>query len=227
MSELRKRPVLVLAPHPDDETFGCGGTIRMLVESGLAVDVTFMTRGELGMESGASPTAQASLQVAEQRTREAQAACAILGVRNVRFLDGMDTRLSEQSQLAEALLENFRMDDYQRVFCPWPQDGHADHIATFDLLQKAAASPSSPAQYWLYEIWKPLPANTFVPIDNTIDAKRRAIEQYISQLALCNYREGFLGMAAYRSLFCPPSRYAEAFLVCDRNEILNYRRGAA
>jgi LmbE family N-acetylglucosaminyl deacetylase len=215
-----RKPVLVLSPHPDDETFGCGGTIRMLVESGLTVDVTFMTRGEMGMEGGVTPTAQASQEVAEVRVREAQAACGILGVRQVRFLDGADTRLNEQYELAAKLSEIFRREAYQRVFCPWPHDTHTDHMATFRLLRSAVESEASPSQYWLYEVWKPLPANTFVPIDHTIETKRQAMEQYKSQLALCNYREAYLGLAAYRSLFCPPSRYAEAFLVCDRSEIL-------
>jgi N-acetylglucosamine malate deacetylase 1 len=218
--DARRRPVLVLAPHPDDETFGCGGTIRMLVESGLPVDVTFMTRGEMGMEGGATPTVEASRDLGETRVREAQAACGILGVRQARFLDGADTRLNEQHQLAASLTDVFRTENYQRVFCPWPHDSHADHIATFGLLRSAVKADPAPSQYWLYEVWKPLPANTFVPIDNTIEKKRQAIEQYESQLAICNYREAYLGLAAYRSLFCAPSRYAEAFLVCDRNEIL-------
>ena len=62
---------------------------------------------------------------------------------------------------------------------------------------------------------------TFRSID-TMDAKRRAIEQYQSQLSQLNYREGFVGLAAYRSLFCPSSSYAEAFLVCDSREFLNF-----
>jgi hypothetical protein len=39
-------------------------------------------------------------------------------------------------------------------------------------------------------------------------------------LAQLNYRDAFLGLAAYRSLFCPSSKYAEAFLVCDHRELL-------
>jgi LmbE family N-acetylglucosaminyl deacetylase len=221
--EVRKKPVLVLAPHPDDETFGCGGTIRMLVDSGLPVDVTFMTHGEMGMEAGANPSAQASSELAKIRTAEAQAACSVLGVRKVRFLGGADTRLSEQPQLAAALSDLFATEAYQRVFCPWLHDTHQDHIATFELLRNAVRAQPSPTQFWLYEVWKPLPANTFVPIDNTIGSKRQAIEQYKSQLPLCNYLEGYLGLAAYRSLFCAPSRYAEAFLVCDRDEILSLK----
>ncbi len=38
--------VLVLAPHPDDETFGCGGTIRLLLSAGRQVRVIFLTSGD-------------------------------------------------------------------------------------------------------------------------------------------------------------------------------------
>lgn len=192
--------------------------MRMLSESGVAVDVAFMTRGELGTDPGASPAQQR--EVAQTRTCEAEAACNVLGVRQIFFLDGNDTCLAEQPHLAEALADILRREPYQRVFCPWPQDAHPDHIATFGLLRRAVQSFPAPDHYWLYEVWRPLAANTFVPIDNTVEVKRRAIEQYQSQLALCNYQSGVLGLAAYRSLFCPASRYAEAFFVCDRNEIL-------
>jgi LmbE family N-acetylglucosaminyl deacetylase len=109
---------------------------------------------------------------------------------------------------------------YQRVFCPWPEDAHSDHQATFRLLREAVITHNKSLNFWLYEVWKPLPANTFVPIDLTIDSKRQAIDQYESQLSQLDYREAFLGLAAYRGLFCPPSKYAEAFLVCDRDEML-------
>ncbi len=51
-------------------------------------------------------------------------------------------------------------------------------------------------------------------------SKQTAISKYESQLAQLNYGEAFVGLAAYRSLFCPPSNYAEAFLVCDKQQLL-------
>jgi LmbE family N-acetylglucosaminyl deacetylase len=210
-----------LAPHPDDETFGCGGTMRMLADSGVAVDVAFMTRGEQGIEEGQVVSAETNREMAEVRSREARAACDVLGVRNVYFLNGSDTRLKDEPHLAGSITELFRREPYQRVFCPWHQDSHDDHRATFSLLRQAMAANNFATRLWLYEVWKPLPANTFVPIDVTMDAKRRAIDQYKSQLSQLNYREGFIGLAAYRSLFCPASSYAEAFLVCDKQELLN------
>jgi N-acetylglucosamine malate deacetylase 1 len=215
-----KKPVLVLAPHPDDETFGCGGTIRMLTDSGIAVDVAFLTRGEQGLDGGPPVGPAESQALGDVRMNEAHAACGVLGVRKVTFLGGCDTRLGEQPELAGSIAQLLQSDDYQRVFCPWPHDAHDDHKATFTLLRRAVGSRTSATGFWLYEVWKPLPANTFVPIDHTLPAKREAIEQYQSQLCQLNYREGFLGLAAYRSLFCPASSYAEAFLVCDHRELM-------
>jgi LmbE family N-acetylglucosaminyl deacetylase len=215
------RQALVLAPHPDDETFGCGGTIRLLSEGGTAVDVAFLTRGELGGNGAAHSTPQARAALAQRRTREAQAACNVLGVRNVFFLDGADSQLREQPQLAGAIVQLLRQNTYQRVFCPGPEDAHEDHRAAFAWLRQAAADGSAAPQFWLYEVWKPLAANTYVPIDGTIEHKLRAIDQYPSQLTQMNYREAFLGLASYRSLFSPPSKYAEAFLVLDRGALLN------
>src|SRR5262245_25469748 len=183
--------------------------MRMLAESGVAVDVAFMTRGEQGTEEGASSSAEASRQLAEVRTREAKAACEVLGVRNVFFLEGSDTCLKDEPHLATSIAQLLRGKRYQRVFCPWHLDAHEDHKATFSLLRQAIADNNLTTKIWLYEVWKPLPANTYVPIDGTMDAKRRAIDQYQSQLSQLNYREGFVGLAAYRSLFCPASNYAE------------------
>jgi LmbE family N-acetylglucosaminyl deacetylase len=205
---------------PDDETFGCGGTIRMLADSNVQVDVAFLTRGEQGVEAGAAPTGEVARETAAVRTREAQAACQVLGVRQVHFLDGRDMCLSDQPELAAVIAHLLCTGHYQRVFCPWPQDAHDDHKATCALLGQAIVASAETASVWLYEVWKPLPANTYVPIDRTMAAKQEAIGKYESQLAQLNYQEAFVGLAAYRSLFCPPSSYAEAFLVCDRQEFL-------
>jgi LmbE family N-acetylglucosaminyl deacetylase len=192
----------------------------MLSESGIPVDVAFMTCGEQGIEAGTTVSTDACRQMAEVRSREARAACEVLGVRNVVFLHGSDTRLNEELHLAGPVAELLRVGGYQRVFCPWPQDGHDDHRATFAILRQAIAQSQLTTSFWLYEVWKPLAPNTYVPIDGTMPAKRRAIEQYESQLSQLNYREGFVGLAAYRSLFCPSSSFAEAFFVCDTNELL-------
>jgi N-acetylglucosamine malate deacetylase 1 len=214
------RADLVIAPHPDDETFGCGGTIRLVAETGTAVDVVFMTRGELGHEAGESisPAQQAIL--AEQRVGEAKEACSALGVRRITFLDGNDTRLREQPHLARDLLTLLSGTPYRRVFCPWKLDGHRDHQATFAHLQTALRAYPESVQIWLYEVWTPLGFNVLIPIDRTIAHKRKAMQTYRTQLPQVNYQGSFLGLSAYRSAFCPPANFAEAFYMCSKEELL-------
>lgn len=214
--------IVVLSPHPDDESLGCGGTVRLLTTAGVRVEVVYLTRGELGGEDPAALSAEAQTQIAQRRTVEALSACRILGVEQVDFLDGCDAQLSVQPRLVEALVHRLAARDYQRVFCPWPREHHPDHVATFELYRQALRQLPS-LDTWLYEVWTPLPANTLVPIDATIDDKLAAIQAHVSQLACLDYLSAFRGLAAYRGLFCPPSQYAEAFLVCDRETLLGGR----
>lgn len=215
MSHAPYGSVLVLAPHPDDETFGCGGTIKILTLADVNVDVLFMTRGEMGFEAPEGVTDALKRKLAQTRTEEAYQACAILGVHDVFFADGQDGRLGEQPELAPLIRERIEIGGYDRIFCPWPGDNHLDHKATFELLQHALAGFQRSLQCWLYEVWTPMMPAMCLPIDQTLDAKRKAAEVYRSQLAYLDYKSAFLGLSAYRSLFCPGARHAEAFQIVN------------
>jgi LmbE family N-acetylglucosaminyl deacetylase len=207
--------VLVLAPHPDDESLGCGGTVRLLTQAGTPVDVVFMTRGENGLLALQDQPESVHARLADTREAEARAACKLLGVREVEFLNGIDGGLSNQPHLAHPLAGRLSAGKYQRVFAPWLGEAHPDHAATFRLLQRAVWAAEIAPAIWLYEVWTPLPPTDHVPIDATIAVKRAAIEQHQSQLACLDYLSAFMGLAAYRALACSPAQYAEAFLVID------------
>lgn len=216
----RAQKVLVLAPHPDDESLGCGGTINLIASAGGQVDVLFMTRGERGTEAGAAATYAVQQNLAETRTREAQAACRILGVSQVNFLEGQDSRLHLQPELAEGIYHQLLQDTYRSVFCPWDQDAHRDHQSTYSLMTAALRRLRRHLDVWLYEVWSPLRPNMVVAIDSTIDLKMEAIGAHASQLESMDYARGFRALAQYRSLLCPTARYAEAFFTCDSQALL-------
>ena len=67
----RDGSIVVLSPHPDDESLGCGGTVRLLTTAGVRVEVVYLTRGELGGEDPAALSADAQAQLARRRTVEA------------------------------------------------------------------------------------------------------------------------------------------------------------
>ena len=65
--------VLVIAPHPDDEIFGCGGAIACYAKSSVPVHVHILTDG-----AGYAPDAKRS-QIREIRNAESTQALATLG----------------------------------------------------------------------------------------------------------------------------------------------------
>jgi LmbE family N-acetylglucosaminyl deacetylase len=209
------RPVAVISPHPDDESLGCGGTLKHLTLSGIPVDVIYLTSGEMGCDTPEVATPETKVALAAVRAEEARGACSVLGVRRVEFLNGTDGGLASEPGLVNPLREILQRETYQRVFCPWPGEAHDDHRAAFQLTRAAMAALPACPDLWLYEVWTPMHANTYVPIDATVGFKQAAIERHRSQLKVLDYRAAFLGLAAYRALFCAGSRYAEAFLVQD------------
>lgn len=203
--------VLVLSPHPDDESIGCGGTLARLAREAAEIDVVLMT-------SGAAPGDTA---MAAQREAEARRAARVLGLTTLHFLGGQDGELHLQHRLYRPIRELLEQNRYQVIFCPWPHDGHSDHTATFRILRRALASCRHSTECWLYEVWSPVLANRLVDIDATIDLKIEAIASHASQHRSMDYAENFRGLARYRSLsyFSREVCYAEAFFVCDGNRL--------
>ena len=72
--------VVVIAPHPDDEAIGCGGSICLHHSRGDRVTAVFLTSGELGLKH--LPADEAC----RIREAEARAAATILGIAAIDFL---------------------------------------------------------------------------------------------------------------------------------------------
>lgn len=205
---------VVLSPHPDDESIGCGGTIGLIKEAGGSVDVIYMTSGELGR--GEEYSHMSKEEFMGTRMREAAHACGILGIDRYFFLRGHDGDLKRQPHLAEEVAKLLDKGRYDVVFCPWPYDSHSDHEATYTLFRKAMTLCVFPVEnVWLYEVWSPLHANRIVNVDPTMDLKFRAMQAYASQLVSNDLPSKVAALAKYRSIHIPEATHAEAFLVLD------------
>ena len=75
--------ILVFAAHQDDETIGCGGTIRKWSSNGSIVDVIFMTDGSTGVDQ----SGRVDNDIASTRKKEAEQAAEILGVSKIHNLN--------------------------------------------------------------------------------------------------------------------------------------------
>ncbi len=207
---------LVLAPHPDDESIGCGGTIRLINDSNGSVDVIYMTHGEQGRQAGGSFDKESETQFGERRAEEAKVACSQLGIKGITFLSGRDGLLRDSTTLARDIASQLDAQNYDIIFCPWPYDSHSDHEATYKHLRRAMQLCAQPVKsIWLYEVWSPLHANRIINVDATIDQKISALRSYRSQIEINDYPTKIRALAQYRSIHIPNSKHAEAFLALE------------
>jgi LmbE family N-acetylglucosaminyl deacetylase len=120
------RSCLVLAPHPDDETLGCGATIMRKLAAGTSVQIVIATDGRYWPPK----TTLSADALAEIREEEAHRAGAILGLprESISFLRFEDGRLADHRRLLRGRLVNiFDKMDPEEIFAPSIIDSHPDH----------------------------------------------------------------------------------------------------
>lgn len=209
-------PVLVIAPHMDDEAIGCGGTIIRHRAAGAAVTVVYMTDGARG-----NPQMRRDESLIARRKGEAREAARLLGGPDLVFLDQPERELSGNGRAAALIARQLDRVDPAVVYLPWALDGHPDHIATCRaasraLVRVAGAGPGPGPRVREYEVWSPLTANCLVDITAQLDTKLEALGRFTSQLTDMDYVHVARGLGMYRSLFHLHGRgAAEAFFECS------------
>jgi len=148
-----RRP-LILAPHPDDESLGCGGLIAASCEAGLVPEVVILTDGAAS-HPGSHEYPPDKLRLV--RKQEARRAVALLGLprQNLHFLRAPDTALPATGPEFEdytARLERIgRAQGCGCIFAPWLGDPHCDHQAA--AIMAAAISEATGWALASYPVW--------------------------------------------------------------------------
>ncbi|MHA1267714.1 MAG: PIG-L deacetylase family protein [Candidatus Helarchaeota archaeon] len=133
--------IIVFAPHPDDETLGCGGTIAKRISEGYEVLIIIITDGRhsflkvLGIDTNPTPE-----ELKEIRKEEVKKATRILGVpeQNLIFLDFVDGMLEKNNDKAEEkITEILNKNRPVEVYYPYRKDGHPDHRATNQIVKNS------------------------------------------------------------------------------------------
>lgn len=201
--------VLVLAPHPDDEVLGCGGTICKHSARGDRVVVVFLTSGELGLKH--LPREKAW----RIRETEARQAARILKLAAVDFLRLPDWLVGEKLQRGVALLAPIlKREQPGLIHLPHTSEWHPDHQAAWPLLKSALSKAGMKEKPTLrtYEVWTPLALAAHVEnISALMSQKLRALRAHRSQLGEFDYVAAIKGLNQFRGALAGKCRYAEVF----------------
>jgi LmbE family N-acetylglucosaminyl deacetylase len=201
--------ILVIAPHPDDESIGCGGSIAMHRARGDRVVVLFLTSGEMSMKDLPDE------QVRAIREAEALQALAFLDAESVGFLRLPDGHLADDLERSAAAVANAIRDLIpDRIYLPHEREDHADHAAALPMLARAYAMLNR-GEPWLlgYEVWTPMERYDHVEDVSAVHEKKlSAVRCHQSQLKQFAYDRGVAGLNAYRGAMAAHCGFAEVFV---------------
>ncbi len=205
--------MLLLAPHPDDEVFGCGGVLAQAVAAGATVKVVILSDGQ----------AQGDPQI---RRQESLIAARRLGLPEPTFWGLADRSLDpadgELAGRLEALLVAVRP---RIILVPSPAEIHPDHRAlallVYRVLQQAVAGSElhravQAVRLAAYEVSAVLRPNLLVDISEQWEEVLAAAKAFTSQIAVLPYIEVLAGVTRARRLTLPADvSRAEAYHVSD------------
>ena len=233
---LKWESTLVIAPHPDDESLGCGGVIALLRQHQQPVQVLFISDGSMSHPHSQHYPAEARRDLREQEAREA---LKILGVspQTSTFLRLPDTQVplpplaqgagvpassgERFDEAVAAIRYHLQRIKPRTLLVPWRRDPHGDHRATWHLLRAAVARLDLAIRWLEYPIWvwesvqaEDLPTvmdgEWFkVDITEVLPQKRRAIAAHVSQTTslIDDDPNGFMLSAAMIDHFTQPYEF--------------------
>jgi LmbE family N-acetylglucosaminyl deacetylase/glycosyltransferase involved in cell wall biosynthesis len=206
-------PVLVLAPHPDDEVLGCGGAVALAVRAGAVVRAVVLTDGAVQGEE-------------ERRRQESIEGARRLGCDEPVFWGYGDRSLDPASlDLRERLRRCLIEVSPRIILAPSPAEVHPDHRATalalYRVLQASADDPELDAavqgvRVATWEVSGLLRPNLLLDVSDVWDDVLAAAKAHVSQLEARPYDDVMDALARARRLTLPLGvRRAEAYHVVD------------
>ena len=148
---------IVFAPHPDDESLGCGGAIALLRKACLPVTVVAMSDGTLSHPNSVKFPAE---KLRELRETEMRNAVEILDVNKekITFLRYPDRAVPNENSddfnaAVARVKEILAAEKPQTILAPWRFDPHPDHRATRQIVRRAAESENCMTHWLEYPIW--------------------------------------------------------------------------
>lgn len=213
VKELPKSNILILAPHPDDEVFGCAAAISS-IDKEQKVQIAYIFSGDKKLAS----------KLADEREEESREAVRLLTNPEQIFFRQPDNSavtketISGLASVIEEMVEGI-------IFLPSFSDPNIDHresvSATIEALKIAQIKNLNlkKISIWLYEIWNPLPYFNRL-LEFEWEEKRRAVDKFISQKSERDYVKAIKSLNEYRGEIYGLKNPAEVFFALPADLLL-------
>lgn len=191
--------VLIIAPHPDDELIGLGGTLQLLKENNCKVHIVYATTGHAEKK--------------DKIIEEAASVCKFLGVQyTFLFNDPNKLDVSEGLKI-EKIIRKLKV---QHLFTTFIMDDHDDHKRVNELIYPIVRDVKQ-MKIWMYQIYTSIPPNYVVDITEVASKKYKALSMYKNVKGERDWVHYSKGCDARMSRFLRGHNalYAESFLVID------------
>lgn len=193
--------ILVVAPHPDDESIGCGG---LLIKYGQQCDVLLITDGRKGYASCDKVDED---KLAAEREAELKKSCEIANVKNVFCLKIHDGEGPKNKKT----IREFDIKGYDFIFVPNHNERQIDHSYLLGVFKKMRNRQKKSIKIFEYEVWSPLASPTDVlNISDIIKKKEKMVSQFVTQIKYVDYVALTLSLNRYRGASYK-TQYAETY----------------
>ncbi|OYT92803.1 MAG: hypothetical protein CFE43_06985 [Burkholderiales bacterium PBB3] len=186
--------VLVFAPHPDDEVFGCGGALLLHVQNGQKTRVILLTAGDGGGENGSDD------RYAELRMVESKSAALVLGMPEPVCWGLKDRSLAYGEPFVQRIMDAICESGASIIYAPSLWEVHPDHRATAMSVVEAVRRLGGQSQLLLYEVSAPLRPNKLIDISSVWDRKADAMQCFPSQNSNLAYPDFVYALNRFRAL---------------------------
>ena len=211
--------VWVLAPHPDDEVFGCAGAALSYAAQKAQVLVTVVSSG-----TGYTHDDSAAL-IQSTREAETNSALQLMGLGPAHFMQLPDRGLNQCADLPRKLFLEMQEHRFDVVLAPSLDEVHPDHLAVtralFAALEQIKAEGGALPWVVQYEVGAPLKPNLLLDMTTLWPRKLQAMQCFKSQQLAQDYAKHIEALNTFRTYSLPNTvSHAEAYRVLAPDELL-------
>tara|TARA_B100000586_G_scaffold78931_1_gene55558 strand:- start:765 stop:1571 length:807 start_codon:yes stop_codon:yes gene_type:complete len=195
----QNKNILVISPHPDDETLGCGGLLIQASKNDCNIHILCLSSG--------------SKDESKTREEELRKASNYLGANGITFLRLTDGNIGNEI-IGKNILNNLKTEFNPDItLIPFILDGHDDHRDANKLLLELDNSYKN--EIWCYQVYSNIIANSYCDITHVVEQKYKAMESYSSQLKFFDYINWNKGLNAWNSRlsFKKNHKYLESYFI--------------